>query len=172
MSILAFAFALHLGPTSLPSWYHLKYIWSLGFSGKLLGPLAWFWSNLLPCLGPEQLPLKVHTSSLLALLVFPGDCAACLALCPSWFALAPAGPRFPYLQFRNPESFDDHMLLFKKYFIYLFHRQRSQVVREAVREREEEAGRLSAESLTVGHDSRTLGSQLEPKAEAFTYWAT
>ena len=61
---------------------------------------------------------------------------------------------------------------FFKDFIYLFDRQRSQVGREAGREREEEAGSLLSREPDAGLDPKTLGSWPEPKAEALTHWAT
>ena len=57
--------------------------------------------------------------------------------------------------------------LFKD-FIYLFDRQRSQVGKEAGRERGE-AGSLLSREPDVGLNPRTLGSQPEPKAEALTH---
>ena len=58
---------------------------------------------------------------------------------------------------------------FKKDFVYLFDRQRSQVGREAGREREGEAGSLLSREPHAGLDHRTLGSWPELKAEALTH---
>ena len=51
-------------------------------------------------------------------------------------------------------------------------RERSQVGREAGREREEEAGSLLSREPNVGLDPRTLESSPESKAEALTHRAT
>ena len=50
------------------------------------------------------------------------------------------------------------MNFFKIFKIYLFDRERSQVGREASREREEEAGSLRSREPDVGLDPRTLES--------------
>ena len=50
------------------------------------------------------------------------------------------------------------LILFFKDFIYLFDRQRSQVGREASRERGEEADSLQSREPDEGLDPRTLGS--------------
>ena len=56
------------------------------------------------------------------------------------------------------DTCDKHCVFFFKDCIYLFDRERSQVSREAGREREEEAGSLLSREPDARRDPRTLRS--------------